>query len=118
EGRTAVSDPALTAIATELAAQHGILRRASISSEEIVERPLYPLFNEGLKIVAEGIAYRPGDVDVVWVAGYGFPGFRGGPMWMADNIGLRVIAARLQHYAQTLGNAYGYWTPSSALIHL
>ncbi|MBC7732670.1 MAG: enoyl-CoA hydratase/isomerase family protein [Bacteriovorax sp.] len=118
EGRTAVSDPALTAIATELAAQHGILRRASISSEEIVERLLYPLFNEGLKIVAEGIAYRPGDVDVVWVAGYGFPDFRGGPMWMADNIGLRVIAERLQHYAQTLGNAYGYWTPSSALVHL
>ena len=68
--------------------------------------------------MAEGIAYRPGDVDVVWVAGYGFPDFRGGPMWMADNIGLRVIAERLQHYAQTRGNAHGYWTASSALIHL
>ena len=116
EGRSAVSDPALTAIAAALAEQHGIVRRAVISSEEIVERLLYPLFNEGLKIVAEGIAYRPGDVDVVWVAGYGFPDFRGGPLWMADNIGLRVIAERLQHYAQTRGNAYGYWTPSTVLI--
>ena len=118
EGRSAVSDPALTAIATELAEQHGILRRAAISSEEIVERLLYPLFNEGLKIVEEGIAYRPGDIDVVWVAGYGFPDFRGGPMWMAEDIGLHVIAERLQHYAQTRGNAYGYWTPSTLLINL
>ena len=118
EGRSAVSDPALTAIAAELAEQHGILRRAEISSEEIVERLLYPLFNEGLKIVEEGIAYRPGDIDVVWVAGYGFPDFRGGPMWKAENIGLRVIAERLQHYAQTRGNAYGYWTPSTLLINL
>jgi len=118
EGRSAISDPALTAIAAELAEQHGILRRAAISSEEIVERLLYPLFNEGLKIVQEGIAYRPGDVDVVWVAGYGFPDFRGGPMWMAENMGLSVIAKRLRHYAQTRGDAYGYWTPSTALIHL
>lgn len=120
DGRTPVGDPALTAIATELAVTHGIARRsaASIGNEEIVERLLYPLINEGLKILQEGIAYRPGDIDVVWVAGYGFPDYRGGPMWMADSIGLAPIAARLRHYAGLRGDAFGYWTPAALLNEL
>jgi 3-hydroxyacyl-CoA dehydrogenase len=112
EGRTPVPDPEVARIARELADKHGIVRRNDISREEITERLLYPLFNEGLKILEEGIAYRPGDIDVVWVAGYGFPDFRGGPMWMAQEIGLDVIAARMAHYATLRGNAFGYWTPA------
>ena len=115
EGRSPLPDPQVTAIAAALAAEHGIARRERIGPEEIVERLMYPLINEGLKILDEGIAYRPGDIDVVWVAGYGFPDHRGGPMWMAGEIGLDVIAGRLAHYAAQRGNPYGYWTPARRL---
>ena len=117
EGRTPVADAEVTAIAQELAGQHGIVRGAHIE-REIVERLLYPLINEGLKILEEGIAYRPGDIDMVWVAGYGFPDFRGGPMWWADTIGLPAIAERLAYYAATRGDAYGYWKPARLLTEL
>jgi 3-hydroxyacyl-CoA dehydrogenase len=115
-----VGDPALTATATELAAKHGIARRRAvdIGNDEIVERLLYPLINEGLKILQEGIAYRPGDIDVVWVAGCGFPDYRGGPMWMADSIGAPRIAERLAFYAATRGNEFGYWIPAQLLTDL
>jgi 3-hydroxyacyl-CoA dehydrogenase len=116
EGRTPLPDPALTAIAAELAAQHGIGRRSDIGPDEIVERLLYPLINEGLKILDEGLAYRAGDIDVVWVAGYGFPDHRGGPLWMAQQIGLPVIAQRLAHHAATRGNDWGFWTPARRLL--
>lgn len=118
EGRTPVDDAEVTAIAQDLAVLHGITRRNDIGRQEIVERLLYPLINEGLKILEEGIAYRAGDIDVVWVAGYGFPDFRGGPMWMADTIGLRTIAERLAHYAAARGNTFGYWTPAMLLSAL
>ncbi|MEX3944487.1 3-hydroxyacyl-CoA dehydrogenase NAD-binding domain-containing protein [Paraburkholderia sp. BR10937] len=120
DGRAPVPDPEVTAIAQELAAQHGIARRLAdaISQSEITERLLYPLINEGLKILEEGIAYRPGDIDEVWVAGYGFPDFRGGPMWMADAIGLKVIAERLAHYATTRGDTFGYWKQANLLTAL
>jgi len=117
DGRTPIADPEVTAIAEQLAAQFGIARRDDISPGEIVERLMYPLINEGFKILEEQIAYRPGDIDVVWVAGYGFPDFRGGPLWMGDVIGLDVIADRLAHYAATRGNAYGYWTPAGRLTN-
>ncbi len=118
EGRTALPDEAFAAIAADVAREHGIARRAQLPQEEIVERLLYPLVNEGLKILGEGIAYRPGDIDVVWVAGYGFPDHRGGPMYMAGQIGLRTIADRLAHYAATRGNVHGYWTPAPLLLEL
>ncbi|MEX3967858.1 3-hydroxyacyl-CoA dehydrogenase NAD-binding domain-containing protein [Paraburkholderia sp. EG286B] len=120
EGRTPVPDPELTTIAQEIAAEHGIARRPAdtISEAEIAERLFYPLINEGLKILEEGIAYRPGDIDVVWVAGYGFPDFHGGPMWMADVIGLKAIAERLAHYATTRGDQFGYWKPANLLTEL
>ena len=66
----------------------------------------------------EGIGYQPGDIDVVWTAGYGFPTDRGGPMFMADQIGLRKIADRLAHYAAVRGDPFGYWTPSPLLTRL
>ena len=118
DGRTPVPDPELSAIARSLGEAHGIARRSDITDQEIVERLLYPLINEGIKILDEGIAYRPGDIDVVWVAGYGFPDHRGGPMFMADQIGLATIADRLVHYAKVRGNPFGYWTPSPLLTRL
>ena len=118
EGRTPVPDPAVTAICEALAEDHGVARRGDISDQEIVERLLYPLINEGTKILEEGIAYRPGDIDVVWVAGYGFPDHRGGPMFMADQIGLPVIAERLGHYSRVRGDGFGYWAASELLKRL
>ncbi|MDM0024577.1 3-hydroxyacyl-CoA dehydrogenase NAD-binding domain-containing protein [Variovorax saccharolyticus] len=118
DGRKPVDDPETARIAAELAAQHGIARRDDIPPQEIVERLLYPLINEGARILEEGIAYRPGDIDMVWVAGYGFPDHRGGPVHMADAIGLPQIAGRLAHYANTRGNPHGYWSISPLLASL
>ena len=91
--------PARAALATDLASKHGVSRRASIPEREIFERLLYPMINEAALILSEGIAYRASDIDVVWTAGYGFPAWRGGPVFMADEIGLKEIVARLDHYA-------------------
>lgn len=118
DGRTPIPDPEFSAVARALGESHGIARRDDITGEEIVERLFYPLINEGLRILDEGIAYRPGDIDVVWTAGYGFPDHRGGPMFMAEQIGLAKIAERLRHYADLRGDAFGYWTPSSLLTRL
>ena len=62
--------------------------RREISDEEIVERTLYPMVNEGAKILEEGIAQRASDIDVIWLYGYGWPIYRGGPMFWADTVGL------------------------------
>ena len=118
EGRKPVTDPETTRIAREQAAAHGIAQRSDIGQQEIVERLLYPLINEGANILEEGIAYRPGDIDIVWTAGYGFPDHQGGPLWMADAIGLATVAERLAHYAAVRGNPFGYWTVSPLLASL
>jgi 3-hydroxyacyl-CoA dehydrogenase len=76
------------------------------------------MINEAAKILEEGIAYRPSDIDVVWTAGYGFPDHQGGPLFLADEIGLPTITSRLAHYASQRGNAFGYWTPSNLLTEL
>ncbi len=123
EGRKAVADSETVRLAAELAAAHGIAQRAGhfgtpAGQQEIVERLLYPLINEGAKILEEGIAYRPGDIDIVWTAGYGFPDHQGGPIWMADRIGLATLAERLAHCAEVRGNAFGYWTAAKLLTDL
>jgi 3-hydroxyacyl-CoA dehydrogenase len=115
EGRKALPDPALQSVCEELAVEHGITRRSDISDQEIVERCLYPLMNEGARILEEGIAYRPSDIDIVWTQGYGFPDYRGGPVFMADQIGLRTVVERLKHYAQVRGNVHDYWSVSALL---
>ncbi len=115
EGRTPLPDPALTEICVALAAQYGIQRRSDITDQEIVERLLYPLINEGALILSEGIAYRGADIDMVWVAGYGFPDHRGGPLFMADEIGLATVAQRMDVYASERSDAFGYWTVSDLL---
>lgn len=109
EGRQALPNPETEALAARLAASHGIAPRRH-SDTEIFERLLFPMVNEAAAILAEGIAARPGDIDVVWTAGYGFPAWRGGPLFMADEIGLGRIVDRLDAYAATLGNDHGYWT--------
>jgi len=109
EGRQALPNPKTADLAARLAADHGVAPRRH-SDREIFERLLFPMVNEAAAILAEGIADRPGDIDVVWTAGYGFPSWRGGPLFMADEIGLDVIVKRLDAYASALGNDHGYWT--------
>ena len=118
DGRTAVSDPEVERICTALAEQHGVARRADITDKEIIERCLYPLINEGARILEEGIAYGPDDIDLVWVNGYGFPAHRGGPMRLADTVGVANIADRLRHYGHLRGDRYGYWSLSPLLVAL
>lgn len=102
-GRAGIPDPEVEALIEKTAAGNGIGRRA-IGDEEIVERLVYPMISEGARILEEGIAQRPGDIDVVWVYGYGFPVWRGGPMFYADTVGLGHVRDRLDHYAETTGN--------------
>ncbi|ENO87353.1 3-hydroxyacyl-CoA dehydrogenase NAD-binding domain-containing protein [Thauera linaloolentis] len=118
DGRTPLPDPEVADICRALAAEHGIAQRDDIGDDEIIERCLYPLINEGARILEEGIAYRPGDIDVVWTCGYGFPDHRGGPMHMADRLGAAHIVRRLEHYARQRGNPHGYWDRSALLARL
>jgi 3-hydroxyacyl-CoA dehydrogenase len=94
----------VTALIERIAAEKGVTRRA-IGAEEIVERLIYPMINEGARILEEGIAARPGDIDVVWLNGYGWPAWRGGPMFYADQVGLVQVAARLADFAASTGDA-------------
>jgi 3-hydroxyacyl-CoA dehydrogenase len=115
DGRNAIPDPAVDELAAALAKQHGIARRTDITDDEVVERCLYPLINEGARILEEGISYRPGDIDVVWISGYGFPDHKGGPMYLADALGAAKIVKALERYASKRGNPFGYWTVSKLL---
>ena len=92
--RTPIPDPEIEAMIVETSAKLGIERR-TFSDAEIIERCLYPLVNEGAKLLDEGIAIRAGDIDVVWLHGYGFPRHKGGPMFWADTMGVRTIYDKL-----------------------
>lgn len=118
EGRERFEDPEIEQISSELADLHGLVRR-DIDDQEILERCIYPLINEGFLILEESIATRPGDCDLIWVNGYGFPNWRGGPMHYADEIGLSQILERMNHFQKTLG-AYGemWFTPAPLLEEL
>jgi 3-hydroxyacyl-CoA dehydrogenase len=96
--RTPLPDHEVEGIILERSARLGINRRP-IAQEEIVERMIFPMINEGARILEEGIAARPGDIDVIWVYGYGWPVWRGGPMYYADRLGLGHIRDRLTFYA-------------------
>jgi 3-hydroxyacyl-CoA dehydrogenase len=112
--RTPVPDPEVEKIIMDVSAQQGIERR-KISDQEILERLLYPMVNEGAKILEEGIAIRPSDIDVVWIYGYGWPVYRGGPMYWADQQGLRNIRDRMLEYQRQHGD---HWKPSALLNQL
>jgi 3-hydroxyacyl-CoA dehydrogenase len=101
--RTPKPDPEVERLIIDTAAERGIVR-AAIRADEIVERLLFPMINEGARILDEGIARRAGDIDVIWVYGYGFPVHRGGPMHYADSVGLAYIRDRLDVFAQKTGD--------------
>ena len=113
--RTPQPDPEVEAIIAEEAAALGIKRR-EIDDAEIVERCVYPLVNEAARILEEGIALRPGDVDVVWVNGYGFPAARGGPLFHADTVGLPKVLETIRRFHATLGG--DHWRPAPLLERL
>ncbi len=101
--RTPIPDPEIERIILDASTRLGISRR-QIGPEEIVERTVFPMINEGARILEEGIASRPGDIDVVWVYGYGWPAWRGGPMYYADHLGLGHVRDRLAFYAERSGD--------------
>ena len=113
--RTPAPDLEVEKIIVDVATSMGITRRA-ISDEEILQRLLYPMVNEGAKILDEKIAIRASDIDVIWVYGYGWPVYRGGPMFWADSIGLRALRDRLLEFKQQSGDAF--WTPAPLLDRL
>src|SRR5882672_6543314 len=114
--RTPIPDPEVEKIIEETSKKLGITRRA-ISDQEILERALYPMVNEGAKILEEGMAQRALDIDVIWVNGYGWPVYRGGPMWWADNVvGLKTIHDALLKYRDASGDPF--WEPAPLLKKL
>jgi 3-hydroxyacyl-CoA dehydrogenase len=112
--RTPLPDPLVDDIIARCAAEAGIVRR-TIGDDEIVDRTMYALANEGAKILAEGIALRASDVDLVYVNGYGYPAWRGGPMFHADTVGLPAVAERVRSFHATHGD---WWTPAPLLLEL
>jgi 3-hydroxyacyl-CoA dehydrogenase len=101
--RTPRPNPDVESLVLEISARHQMTRR-SIERSELTERMVYPLINEGARILEEGIALRAGDVDIVWINGYGFPAWRGGPMFYADLVGLETIVGRLDDFFAQTGN--------------
>ena len=113
--RKPTPDPAVEAMLIEHAHARGIERRA-IAPAEIVERCLIGMINEGAKIIDEGVVSRASDVDVVWMAGYGFPRYRGGPLFYADRLGAKHVLERIRALRERFGAAY--WTPAPPLERL
>jgi 3-hydroxyacyl-CoA dehydrogenase len=113
--RTPVPDPEVEKIIVDVATSMGITRRP-IADDEILQRLLYPMVNEGAKILDEKIAIRASDIDVIWVYGYGWPVYRGGPMFWADSLGLRALRDRLLEWKNQTGDAF--WTPAPLLDRL
>lgn len=110
--RAPAADEAVQAVVLREAESLGIERR-DIAAAEIVDRLVFSLINEGLRIVEEGIAQRPSDIDVVYVYGYGFPAWRGGPMFYGDAIGLDTVYTRVLEFRDRFGA--GNWTPAPLL---
>jgi 3-hydroxyacyl-CoA dehydrogenase len=115
--RDAIPDPAVTAIIERFREARGIVARP-VSDTEIIERCVYALINEGARIVEEGIAQRSSDVDIVYLNGYGFPAYRGGPMFYADSVGLITVARTLSRIAAAPGADAAFWTPAPLLARL
>ncbi len=114
EQRNAKPSPVVEKIILDFAAKKGINRR-SISNEEILERCIYPMIDEGAKIIEEGKAQRASDIDIVWINGYGWPVYRGGPMFYADLVGPGKVLAKLKEFEATMGPDF---TPAPLLESL
>jgi len=114
ENRRATPDPEVAALVCQWSADAGIAQRTP-SSEEIVERCIYALVNEGARIIEDGIASRAVDLDIIYLNGYGFPAHRGGPMWHADTVGLKKVCARVREFHHQHGEL---WEPAPLLKQL
>ena len=115
--RTAYPDPEVEAIIVEERSKAGITPR-KISDEEIVERLVYALANEGARILEEGIALRASDIDMVYLNGYGFPLHRGGPMHWCDQVGLYNVARRMREFARDPHTDQKFWKPAKLVEKL
>jgi 3-hydroxyacyl-CoA dehydrogenase len=115
--RDALPDPAVEELIAAYREEQGVTPR-KISAEEIVERCVYALVNEGARIVEDGIALRASDVDMVYLTGYGFPLFRGGPMHYADSVGLYNVVRAMRRFAANPHGDPGFWTPAPLLARL
>lgn len=113
--RTRHDDPEAITLLRTHAARLGVPQQQH-DEQEIIERCLYPLMNEGLRILEEGVALRAGDIDVVWTSGYGFPRYRGGPMFYADTIGLKTLHEGMLRYRDRFGPMH--WEPAPLLRRL
>ncbi len=109
--RTPIVDPIIDKLISDVSAELGIVRR-SIDDTTIISRCFYPLINEGAKILAEGVALRPSDIDVVWIYGYGFPAYLGGPMFWADRLGLAAVYDTMKR----LHEEHGEWLKPAPLL--
>jgi 3-hydroxyacyl-CoA dehydrogenase len=114
EDRKPIPDPDVVALIERAAQAAGIARR-TISDEEIRERAIYAMINEGARVLEDGIASRAADIDVIYLSGYGFPAYRGGPMFCADQIGLAKILDRVETFHRELGPR---WAPAPLLVQL
>ena len=114
ENRKPIADPEVHALIEKTAQEGGIARR-HISDEEIIERCIYIMINEGAKILEEGYALRAADIDVIYLTGYGFPAYRGGPMWYADTVGLKKVRDRIAEFHEKHGEL---WEPAPLLNKL
>ncbi len=115
ENRQASADPETAALIESAARAAGIERR-QISNEEIVERCVYALINEGARVLEDGIALRAVDIDITYIYGYGFPVWRGGPMFFADTVGLPKVLARIEEFKERHGAEL--WEPAPLLKEL
>jgi 3-hydroxyacyl-CoA dehydrogenase len=115
QNRKASPDPEVADLIDKTARAAGVERRV-ISNDEIVDRCIFALMNEGARILEEGMALRASDIDVIYLTGYGFPAWRGGPMFYADTIGLPNVVARIEEFGKIHGEAL--WSPAVLLKRL
>lgn len=112
--RRPIPDPEVTALIEEASRVEGIERR-TLSSEEIRDRLILPMINEGAKLISEGVVERASDIDLVWQYGYGWPNWKGGPMYYADEIGMATVVSRLQALHTLHGDVF---KPADLLVRL
>ena len=109
--RTPIPDPVVEELILSISKEGGFTRR-TITDQEILERCMYPLVNEGAKILEEGLALRASDIDIIWIYGYGFPRYRGGPMFWADLVGVKTIYDVMSR----LHDEHGDWLEPAPLL--